>query len=338
MEDPANAYLNKTAEEKYADFSEVDPFPEIPDALLNSTDIFKYILTTGMIYPFELANLSGATYTCEFSGEYIFWDDKRIKHKQNLPIDKELVIKPNSIVFLGIKQTFNIPEYMVLRFNLRVRNAYKGLLLGTGPIIDPGYTGNLFIPLHNLTSNEYCIKGNAALIEVEFTKLSFNNTWGMKNDNLKNIINSLKFGSVPYIPKPFTSKRDTEKYDVYIEQSLVGDPKFTKRDTTTLFINSSFEEEIINIKTLQENTNKKIKEIDHLKNLLTITICTVVFAGCTLFASTCIYFCNACKIPETNKKLEEQQIINEQQKSFLNTMEDRIQVLENQKIKEGETP
>ncbi len=27
---------------------------------------------------------------------------------------------------------------------------YKGLLLGTGPIVDPGFVGKLYIPLHKL--------------------------------------------------------------------------------------------------------------------------------------------------------------------------------------------
>ena len=99
LEIPANAYLTKTAEEKYADFSKIDPFPDITASLLNFKDIFQYILTTGMIDGFVPENLLGATYTCEFSGEYIFWDDKRIKHKQSLSTDGELTIEPNSIVF-----------------------------------------------------------------------------------------------------------------------------------------------------------------------------------------------------------------------------------------------
>jgi deoxycytidine triphosphate deaminase len=333
LEIPSNTYLNKTAEEKYADFSKVDPFPDITASLLNSRDIIKYILTTGIIDPFSPNNLLGATYTCEFSGEYIFWDEDRIKHKRNLLKDEMLLIEPNSIVFLGIKQMFNIPEYMVLRFNLRVRNAYKGLLLGTGPIIDPGYTGKLFIPLHNLTSNEYCIKNDAALIDVEFTKLSFNDTWNLDNNSeLMNIIKSFNFSSVPYIPKPFTSKRESDKYDKYIEESLVGDKNFFKKDEDVLYINSSLQEEIKKITSMQESTEKKIKEIDFLKTFFTFTICAVIIAGLTLFASTCWYFRNAREIPETNKKLEEQQAIIEQQKNDLNTLEDRVQTLENDKI------
>ncbi|MDR0472410.1 MAG: hypothetical protein LBH43_01895 [Treponema sp.] len=334
----SNKYLKKTAEEKYADFSKVDPFPDVSDALLNSTDITKYVLTTGMIDPFCAKNLSGATYTCEFSGEYIFWDANKIKHKQTLSKDAELPIKPNSIIFLGIKPMFNIPEYMVLRFNLRVKNAYKGLLLGTGPIIDPGYTGKLFIPLHNLTSNEYCIKNDATLIDIEFTKLSYNDKWDLKNySKLESIVNPLDFSNVSYIPKLFPEKRDTmEKYSGYIDESLVNDPDFFKKNRDTPFISSSIEEEIRKTKKIQkstenkmEETENKIKELDHLKGLLTITICTVIFAAVTLFVATHSYFHNAREIPETIKKLEEQQKTIKQQKNYLDILENRIQMLEN---------
>jgi hypothetical protein len=38
--------------------------------------------------------------------------------------------------------------------------------------VDPGFHGNLLIPLHNLTSDEYTIRGDEGLIWIEFTKTS----------------------------------------------------------------------------------------------------------------------------------------------------------------------
>jgi hypothetical protein len=49
---------------------------------------------------------------------------------------------------------------------------HRGLLLGTGPLVDPGFHGSLLVPLHNLTSDEYTIRGDEGLIWVEFTKTS----------------------------------------------------------------------------------------------------------------------------------------------------------------------
>ena len=171
-------FLEKSAADKYNKYKSIDPFPYIDAALLNSADLLKYLLTVGIVDPFKESNLKGVTYQCTFSGEAHRFDPEKGGMKQILLSDNdELVLEKNSITYLKIEEKFRVPEYMVLRFNLSVSNAYKGLLLGTGPIIDPGFDGNLFIPLHNLTGNEYVIKKGASLIRVEFTKLSRHRVW-----------------------------------------------------------------------------------------------------------------------------------------------------------------
>ena len=65
-----------------------------------------------------------------------------------------------------------MPLYIAVRFNLRITHVHRGLLLGTGPLVDPGFHGKLLIPLHNLTSDEYTIRGDEGLIWMEFTKTS----------------------------------------------------------------------------------------------------------------------------------------------------------------------
>jgi len=333
LENPANAYLtNKTAEEKYADFSKTDPFPKVHDALLNSADIVRYVYTTGMIDEFCFKNLSGATYTCNYSGRYCYWDDKNIQHKGLLE-DDELILPPNSITFLEIEQFFRIPIYIVLRFNLKVSHVYKGLLLGTGPIVDPNFVGHLYIPLHNLTSNEYSIKKGAELINVEFTKLSHNPDWDIEEGSeQKNIIDKLEVDIINY--KSSGIKKD-RSFMEYAEKALKEDALFFKKKKDEIYINSSLQEEIKRFNLIQENINKKVKEIDYLKTFFTITIISVIFAAITLFASTCWYFRNAREIPETRKKLVEQQEDFDKYKNDLQntikTLEKRIQTLENDK-------
>lgn len=177
--------LNKTATEKYQIYKSKDPFPQIGEALLNSADLLMYLLTVGIVEPFDEKNLKGVTYQCTFSGEAHRFDSETGGMEEiRLTEESELVLERNSITYLKIEEKFHVPEYMVLRFNLSVSNAYKGLLLGTGPIVDPGFEGNLFIPLHNLTGNEYIIKKGAPLIRVEFTKLSHHADWGNKKGQL----------------------------------------------------------------------------------------------------------------------------------------------------------
>lgn len=181
----ANPSLARKETEKYTEYKSKDPFPKVGEALLNSVDLLMYLLKVGIIEPFDVNKLKGVTYQCTFSGEaHRFNQDSKRMEEINLDDTDELILEKNSITYLKIEEKFHVPEYMVLRFNLSVSNAYKGLLLGTGPIVDPGFEGNLFIPLHNLTGNEYVIKKGAPLIRVEFTKLSRHIEWENKKKNL----------------------------------------------------------------------------------------------------------------------------------------------------------
>jgi hypothetical protein len=76
-----------------------------------------------------------------------------------------------------VEPFFRLPEYIALRFNLRITHVHRGILLGTGPLIDPGFYGKLMIPLHNLTSNDYIFYGGEGLIWIEFTKLNMRKDW-----------------------------------------------------------------------------------------------------------------------------------------------------------------
>ena len=93
----------------------------------------------------------------------------------------EFILPPNSITFVSIEPMLRLPEYIALRFNLKIRHVHKGLLLGTGPLVDPGFCGRLFIPLHNLTTNSYSFKGGDGLIWFEFTKISEHEKWSWRD-------------------------------------------------------------------------------------------------------------------------------------------------------------
>ena len=161
------------AESLYLEHKDKDPFPLIPPALLNSADIADYVLRTGMIYPFNPGRLGPASYEMAFSGEYIYWDEKGNKIFNYVDAtDKKLILRKNSITYVSVKEKFRLPHYIAVRFNLRVEHAHRGLLLGTGPLVDPGYQGKLMIPIHNLTENEYVISAGDDIISVEFTKTS----------------------------------------------------------------------------------------------------------------------------------------------------------------------
>src|ERR1035437_2313503 len=172
-------------EKKFNEYREKDPFPEIPPSLLNSADIQDYVEKTGMIHPFYVANLKPASYGIKLNGEYTYWDSPQLKVSGKLENlnDKDedgdivFILKRNSIAYVQLEPEFRFPYYIAARFNLKIKHIYQGILLGTGPLVDPVYEGKIYTPLHNLTNNDYKIKIDRPLIWMEFTKLSTNEKW-----------------------------------------------------------------------------------------------------------------------------------------------------------------
>ncbi|MDA8259361.1 MAG: hypothetical protein M0Z99_27610 [Betaproteobacteria bacterium] len=178
---------DQAAEERFQKFHVLDPLPEIPPALLNEMDIYDYCRITGMVLPFEQdqkilkEKLKFASYEIDFLGDVHYIDDVDGSHKvETIERSTPFVLRKNSIAFVYLKTEFRLPYYIAIRFNLKITHVHRGLLLGTGPLIDPGYKGRLLIPLHNLTSLNYTLIGGDGLIWVEFTKLSPHPLWNME--------------------------------------------------------------------------------------------------------------------------------------------------------------
>jgi deoxycytidine triphosphate deaminase len=154
-------------------FENKDPFQSIPQALLSSAEIDDYARVTGMLYPYDREQLKSASYEVYIGGDVIWWDGNGQKNKRVVNKGDQLTLAANSITFAQVEPVFLLPNYIAIRFNLRISHVQRGLLLGTGPLVDPGFRGKLLIPLHNLTSSDYDINTNDALIWIEFTKTSF---------------------------------------------------------------------------------------------------------------------------------------------------------------------
>jgi deoxycytidine triphosphate deaminase len=147
----------------------------------------SYAVMTGMIEPFDLAALQKpATYLVPLEGPVRYRDTKGQYQRfylssdptiRNVELDvrSELILEQNSICYVTLQPTFRMPAYIAGRFNLLIRDVYRGLLVGTGPLVDPGFIGRLSIPLHNFTSNEYPLMAGEGFVYFEFTKLSWTN-------------------------------------------------------------------------------------------------------------------------------------------------------------------
>ena len=128
-------------------------------------------------------------------------DDGRLRRRcREIRSGEKVILHRNSITYLWAKEKLRLPEYIAVRFNLHIRHVHKGILLGTGPLIDPGFFGSWLIPLHNLTNNDYELTGEEGIIWVEFTKVS------------KHVPGSLK---------SFSDKKDLETAEEYMKKSTI---------------------------------------------------------------------------------------------------------------------
>jgi deoxycytidine triphosphate deaminase len=166
-----------------------DPFPKSPAALLSADDIIRYVEKTGMISPFdgrsgEKSPLKAASYESKIGNEAFIYE-KGVNYPKKIYDGSQdfLEIPANSIVFVESDIYFRLPPFMAVRFNLQINHVHRGLLLGTGPLVDPGFWGKLCIPLHNLTNEPYHIAKDDGLIWIEFTKTSSNPTHGRPPSN-----------------------------------------------------------------------------------------------------------------------------------------------------------
>ena len=159
--------------ERALKFKEHDPFPKIPTALLSSAEIEAYARVTGMLDPFHPKSLKSASYEAHIGGRFILWDENGKKIDTSVKRGDPINLPANSISFIEVEPNFRLPNYIAIRFNLRITHVHRGILLGTGPLVDPGFEGKLLIPLHNLTAFDYQINTKDALIWIEFTKTTF---------------------------------------------------------------------------------------------------------------------------------------------------------------------
>src|SRR5882757_3719730 len=110
-----------------------DPHPEEKGILL-SNRIHEFCRNEILIDEgYTEENLRPASYTLTIGKDYI--DSKGDVRRMN---DKEdsFVFEKNSIVFVTTAEHFNLPYYVIARFNIRVNWVYDGVLLGTGPQVD----------------------------------------------------------------------------------------------------------------------------------------------------------------------------------------------------------
>ena len=125
---------------------------------------------------------------------------------------------PNSIVFVSIGESLDLPYYIAARFNLRVDWVYKGILLGTGPQVEPGFRGKLSCPLYNLTNRPHTITRGE-----EFATIDFERTTNFVDELPNNIEAKLKPQG-----KLFLYESDDRRFLLFDQTELKALAKYPK--------------------------------------------------------------------------------------------------------------
>lgn len=186
----------------------IDPCDDVQPALLNSVHIKRYGHEGCLVTDFDPERVNPASYTMCLLGILYWWERKRkrlVQQQQPITDGTPVTLPRNSISYLLTAQEFRLPQYIAARFNLHIRHVHKGILLGTGPLVDPGFAGPLLIPLHNLTDNDYRVPGGNPIIWVEFTKLSPLDYW---TRDLADIDQCPPAGFVTFLPRKYDLTAD----------------------------------------------------------------------------------------------------------------------------------
>ena len=156
-----------------------DPYRVEADrkGMLLSNQIHKFCTEAHLLISenYSETRLQPAAYTLTIGAVYVDSKGKRGRLCEKRP---SFVMEPNSIVYVSTLELLDLPYYIAARFNLRVTWVYKGILLGTGPQVEPGFRGSLSCPLFNLTNRPLTIT-----LGQEFATIDFERTTNFPNMN-----------------------------------------------------------------------------------------------------------------------------------------------------------
>lgn len=143
---------------------EDDPYPGDCGVLL-SDRIKWYVDTHRIIHPFSEASLEPAGYQMRVGKAYYHGGDKK-----ELCEGEFLEIAPHDVVIIETTERICVPRFMIARWNIKVRLAYKGLLWVGAAQVDPGYVGYLACPIYNLSRKPVRLRRNDKLALIDFVK------------------------------------------------------------------------------------------------------------------------------------------------------------------------
>jgi len=170
-----NKESNKSSQFKaFSEKLKKDPDPDVwknwQGAVLLRDEIERYCREPiKLITPFDQRYLKPASYHLRL-GSKCRVDGGDIILSSDHP---RLTIPPHGIAVVTTLETLNIPAFLIARWNLKVKRVYDGLVWVGGAQVDPGYCGNLFCPLYNLSNQPVHLEYGETLFTIDFVRTTF---------------------------------------------------------------------------------------------------------------------------------------------------------------------
>ena len=121
-----------------------------------------------LVSPFKEECLRPAGYDLTVGERYAIDGNQR-----NLGLDGVLTIPPYQVAVIQTFETLNIPDFLIGRWNIRVKLAYEGLLWVGGAQVDPGFRGRLACPIYNLSKVPVPLEFGQRLAMIDFVATSY---------------------------------------------------------------------------------------------------------------------------------------------------------------------
>lgn len=116
-----------------------------------------------LIDPFTIDSLRPAGYDLRVGLNYAIRENR-----QALSLGETLTIEPYQVAVIQTLETLNLPDFLIGRWNIRVKLAYSGLLWVGGAQVDPGFRGRLSCPIYNLSTKPVKLACGDRLAMIDF--------------------------------------------------------------------------------------------------------------------------------------------------------------------------
>ena len=147
-------------------------FPSAPDepeeedrtlGVLLSDRIERLCDKYKMIHPLNKEHLKPASY--ELSVGDLF---SKSGVTFTLKPGESFAIEPFDVVLIQTLETLNLPPFLIARWNIRIKWAYRGLLWVGAPQVDPGFRGFLSCPIYNLSNKAVTLSHGEPIAAMDF--------------------------------------------------------------------------------------------------------------------------------------------------------------------------